>query len=219
MSESMTSTITPEIVQEGSPTTPAPDAQMTSARATWIAAGHDAKAFDEAIKADGYAPIEAPAPELVAHYKEHGLPLEPKPASYSPAFDEGFAADKTPEHLAKFNAEMTDWAAGMGFSAPTGNAVIEHLTKVAPQVSRMSAEEQATWKGEQERLALRVVGTEEALAAHRERARAALGMVKGELGQALAKSPVLDDFFLTLTLSNHAERLALAAASRPKGRQ
>jgi hypothetical protein len=213
-----TPTITPEPVLPGSTTPPAPDAQIASARATWVAAGHDAAAFDAAIAADGMSPVVPPDAELSALHAEHGLPLAPTATDYAPRYGAAFADAFTPTQIATMNSEVTTWCASMGFSGATGNALIEHLAQIGPEIAKMMPEAKAEWIAEQERLALRVVGSEQTLAEHKARAKAALAE-KGNFAFQLANSTVLNSFFLTLALSNHVQRQQLLAASRSAARK
>jgi hypothetical protein len=187
---------------------------LAGARSAWVKSGLNPAAFDNAAKDDGLAPVAPPAAELVAHAAANGLPVQATPQDFAPNYPKEYASGLTPELLSKADGEFRSLAADLGLPAGHGNALIERLVQVAPMVSKMNDQQRADWLAEQGKIAATVIG-EGKVAAYRQKAAELLGKAKGPLAETLRGSVVLSDFYLTLTLANHADALALAAATHP----
>jgi hypothetical protein len=190
-------------------------AQLASARATWVAAGHDPAAFDAAAAADGMQPITPPSAADVKHFESFALPAATSPTDYQPQFG-AFGREATPEVLATVHAEMTTWAAEMGFDGRYGTDVIEHLVALGPRLQGMTQDGRDAWVREQQARGLELAGSEARLGELRNRAKAALGFAKGsKFSASIAESMAFHDVFFLNMLAFHHDARALADATRP----
>jgi hypothetical protein len=194
--------------------------ELASARAIWIAAGHDAAAFDAAAAADGMPTIAPPSAADVKHFESFALPAAASPGDFHPQFG-SFGREATPELLATVTSEMTTWAAEMGFAGRYGTDVIEHLVALGPRLQGMTQEARDAWVREQETRGLELAGSEAKLAELRNRAKAALGFAKSsKFSTAIENSMAFHDVFFLNMLAFHHDARALADASRPgRGKQ
>jgi hypothetical protein len=186
-------------------------------------AAHIAK-FDNAARADGLNPVEAPAAELVQAHQEFGLPIgTPQPDQYRPTFAREFVNGKdasgqsmTPERLKDIHTELTSFAAAMRFRPTFGTSIIERLAEIGPKIRAMDENARSAWIVAQNRVTLQRVGSEAALDQLKADARAALGVAKGnKLAALLAESPHLNDAWLLATLAIHGRALQAFAKKYP----
>jgi hypothetical protein len=189
---------------------------LATARESWVRSGLDPAAFDAAAVADGLAPTAPPPADVTRAYSDFNLPIAPAPGDYKPNYG-AYAESRPAERVAATNAEMTGWTAAMGFSPSMGAQVIELLVDLGQRNQAMTPEAREAWVAEQDRLALRLAGSETAVAELRARALAALDIAKGNtVSRDLAASPVaLKDFLLVSLLANHTATLELFDKMHP----
>lgn len=181
------------------------DTGLASAREAWVRAGHDAGAFDAAAKADGFNPVNPVAADVVKAHSDFGLPVAPAPEDYRVNFG-AYAESRPPDRVAATNAELTGWAAAIGFAPSMGSAVIEQLVDLGQRHQAMTPEVIERWGNEQDALALRLAGgSEKAVAEMKDRALTALGFAKGsKTSEDLRNSVAMRDAVFVSTLANHA---------------
>jgi hypothetical protein len=181
-------------------------AYSAEARAAWLAK------FDAAALADRLTPVEAPSVDEVRHAQEHMLPaVDPRPADFNPSLGK-LAQELPPERFANVLTETRQFAADMNFLPELGVAVIDRVAELGPQLKAMTPEARAGWIDKQEQIALRLAGSEEALAEMKERAKTVLTASKNKLAGIIASDPILADPWLLTTLVNHSRALELWAA-------
>jgi hypothetical protein len=179
-----------------------PSAYGPEARTAWAAK------FDQAALQDNHAPVEPVSPQEIMRREQHGLPGNtPTPADYKPLYGQ-FLADKGTEHLARFDAEVRQWAAHVGLEANLGKAMIERMVELAPKLRVMEPEGRTRWIDQNEQTLLQRAGSAEALAAMREAAKAVLRPGENKLSAAIADSFLLSDPWILLSLANHSRAVA-----------
>jgi hypothetical protein len=187
------------------------------ARAAWVAK------FDTAARADGLNPVEPASADLLQAHRDFGLAVDPKPEQYRPVYGREFTngkdatgQDMTPGRLKEINTELTGLAAALRFTPAFGTSLIERLVEIGQQLRGMDEDARAAWVAAQNRVTLRRVGSEAALAQLKAEAKAALGVAKGNKFAALiAESPHLNDWWLLATLARHGRAVQAFGAKYP----
>jgi hypothetical protein len=179
-----------------------PAAYTPEARIAWAAK------FDAAALQDNHTPVEPTSPQEIMRREQHGLPGNtPQPSDYKPLYGQ-FLADKGTEHLARFDAEVREWAAHVGLESNLGKAMIERMVELGPKLRDMPPEERQQWQDQNEQTLLQRAGSAEALAAMRESAKAVLKPGENALSAAIADSFLLSDPWILLSLANHSRAVA-----------
>ena len=179
-----------------------PAAYTPEVRTAWAAK------FDTAALQDNHTPVEPVSPQEIMRREQHGLPGNtPTPSDYKPLYGQ-FLADKGVEHLGRFHAEVTEWAAHVGLEANLGKAMIERMVELGPKLRNMEPEERTRWTDQQEQFLLQRAGGAEALAAMRESAKAVLRPGENKLSAAIADSLLLTDPWILTSLWNHGRAVA-----------
>jgi hypothetical protein len=156
-------------------------AYSPEARTAWAAK------FDAAALQDNHAPVEPLSPQEIMRREQHGLPGNPPtPSDYKPLYGQ-FLADKGTEHLARFDAEVREWAAHVGFESNLGKAMIERMIELGPRLRDMEPEDRTRLIAQNEQILLQRAGSAEALAAMREAAKAVLRPGENKLSAAIAE--------------------------------
>jgi hypothetical protein len=197
-----------------------PQSELASARAAWIDAGHDPEKFDAAARAEGLDPTP-PDMKVSKHYEEHALPEAPAAQDYRVSWH-SLNLNLPAERIAGLNSQLTEWAAAMGLSAPIGVGIIERIAQLGPALRDMTPAAREIWANEQQAMALRHAGSEEALTELRQRAVATLKIAgnvgkfkEGAFSQILENSTVFNDVWLLRTLANHSRAVEAFASSHP----
>jgi hypothetical protein len=197
--------------------------RIESARAAWVAAGHDVAAFDEALCAAGvkYEPDTRSA-EQKAHDAEFWGPDRPdyQPSDYKLTFNQEQLQQST-EVLAEASALAGETLAAMGLPPTVGAGLMEHVADIAGTIGRQSEAAQKTWKLEQKTELRRIAGSDEALAEMIRDAGLVIGLAADGTdraffgGEALLKSLGLNSAWAVRTLANYGRQQRLWAKDRP----
>ena len=175
-----------------------PSAYGPEARVAWAAK------FDAAALQDNHAPVEPVSPQEIMRREQHGLPGNPPtPSDYKPLYGQ-FLADKGTEHLARFDAEVREWAAHVGLEANLARLLLNAWSSWGRVYAKWSPETGRAGSDQNEQTLLQRAGSAEALAAMREAAKAVLRPGQNKLSAAIADSLLLTDPWILTSLGNHS---------------
>ena len=163
--------------------------QVADAKQDWISRGFDPATFDAAFT----APVQAGSETAT-------------PTRYHPQY--GQYARATPiERLMVVDRELQQFGSALGLSAEVGKGVIEHLAEWGPKLKVADPVQKLAWLQEQQAAALRAAGSEEALAALREKASSLLLRSGNQVAFELAHSTVFQSSWLLSVLAAQAEEI------------
>jgi hypothetical protein len=112
------------------------------------------------------------------------------------------------ERLANIAKETTTWAAEMKLPADLGTSIIEHIAEIGPRFAESTQSAKEDWLRGQHAIALKTLGSEEAVAAMNAKALAALSIAANNtFGKSLAQSPVFNSFWLARALASHRDKV------------